>query len=262
MARLAALTAQLRSALRTGSAPLLAGLSAAGFLVVLAVPPSARVSAICGQVALTDLADPALLRILLWSPWGLALDWAVMVLAMMPLLVVQPVSYIRRCSFPSRRNRAVALFSAGYGVCWASAGLALVPAAVVIAAGLPQSLGAPAALAAALVWSASPLAQVARNRCHRLRRIGAFGTLADVDCLRQGVASGSACVAACWPWMIMPMLFETGHAAAMLTVTLLLLAERLVPAGTVRWRLPPALETLAGPLLGAALRRSLCAAGR
>jgi predicted metal-binding membrane protein len=169
---------------------------------------------------------------------------------MMPPLVAQPVSHVWQSSFRARRARAAALFGLSYAAMWVAAGLALVPAAIVLMAVLP---GAPALLAAllmVLLWSASPPAQAARNRCHRVRRIGAFGRAADLDCLAQGVVTGRDCIAACWPWMILPMTAGIMHVAAMLAVTLVLFAERLSPAGPVRWRIPPAWEAVA------ALRRS------
>lgn len=205
---------------------------------------------ICGMVAFSDLPDVAVLWVAFASPRELARDWLVMVLAMMPLLTAQPIAHVRRCSLSARRLCAMAVFAAGYGACWAAAGLLLIPAAAAAGAMLPLGASAPILLAAALVWSGSPPAQVARNRCHRLRRIGAFGLGAWRDCLWQGVTTGSACVATCWPWMLVPMAVGTGHVLVMLLVTLVLLAERMMPPAHVRWRLSPALVAIAGPARG------------
>lgn len=245
-----ALSGQVRCALRRETVPLVAGLSAAGFLLAAMGPAAAGLPAICGVVAFSDLPDMAAFWVALASPRELARDWLVMVLAMMPLLTVQPVAHVRRCSLAVRRLRATAVFAAGYGACWAMAGLVLVPAGAVVIALLPAGTSALVLLAAAVVWSGSPPAQVARNRCHRLHRIGAFGFGAWRDCLRQGVTTGAACVATCWPWMLVPMATGTGHVPVMLLVTLVLLAERMMPPARVRWRLPPAVVAMTGPRLG------------
>jgi predicted metal-binding membrane protein len=247
MGPFAALSGQVRCALRRETILLLAGLSAAGFLLAATSPSAAGLSAICGMAAFSDLPDLAVLWVAFASPRALALDWLVMVLAMMPLLTAQPVAHVWRCSLTARRLRAVAGFAAGYGACWVAAGLVLIPAAAAAGAILPPGARAPILLAAALVWSGWPRAQAARIRCHRLRRIGAFGLGAWRDCLWQGVTTGSACVATCWPWMLVPMAVGTGHVLVMLVVTLVLLAERMMPPVRARWRLPPALVAIAGP---------------
>ena len=131
-------------------------------------------------------------------------------------------------------------------VLFTQAGLPL-PAALLLAILLGPGASAVLVLGTALIWSASPVAQLAHNRCHRNLRIGAFGPAADRDCLRQGVTTGMACVATCWPWMLLPALAGAAHLAAMAAVAAFLLAARLAPASPVRWRVPQALEVMFGP---------------
>lgn len=240
----------LVSQLGLGPLPWLFALSAAGLVAASAMPETGRFSSLCGPIGFAGLASAELWRALIWSPATLFLAWFWMVVAMMPPLVSQPVSHVWQASFRARRARAVALLGLGYAATWMTAGLALVPTAVVLVAKLPDAAAAPVAILMAVVWSASPPAQAARNRCHRVRRIGAFGRAADWDCLAQGVSTGGACVVACWPWMIVPMTLDGLHVPAMIAVTVILFAERLSPAGPVRWRIPPAWEVTAS------LRRS------
>ena len=247
MSRAAAMLGQVQVALRDGPVPMLAGLTVAGFALTAALPAAFHLSTVCGQISVTDI--PALLAVgaVLPSFPALALGWLAMTLAMMPLLVAGPLAHVRRCSLPRRRARAMGLFALGYGMCWAMAGVVLAPAALLLAILLGPGASAVLVLGAALIWSASPVAQLAHNRCHRNLRIGAFGPAADRDCLRQGVTTGMACVATCWPWMLLPALAGKAHLAAMAAVMAFLLAARLAPAGPVRWRVPQALEVLFGP---------------
>lgn len=249
MSRAAALRGQMRIALRGGPVRGLAGLTAAGFALTAALPPAFHLSTICGRIPLADLPGLASARLIFPSLAGLALGWLAMTLAMMPLLVAGPLAHVRRCSLPRRRLRAMLWFALGYGSCWALAGAALAPAALLLAVVLAPGPAAGLSLAVAVAWSASPVAQMARNRCHRTLRIGAFGLAADRDCLRQGIATGVACVGTCWPWMLLPALAGKAHLAVMAAVAVLLLADRLAPAGPVRWRVPSALEVLLGPRL-------------
>ncbi|POF31040.1 copper chaperone [Roseibium marinum] len=242
MSRLAAFAFQLK----LSPMPQLLGLSAAAFMVLGLQPASVRISSICGGVSLDYLADILILEALVRSPSALVLDWLIMVLAMMPPLLSLPVSHILRAPAKGYRIGAACLFALGYGLCWLLAGAVLVPLAFVVAAAAPFPLDTVASFAFALVWSASPSAQSARNRCHRLRRISASGLRTLRDCADQGAMTGTACVAACWPWMIVPMTVENLHLTAMAAVTIVLFAERLAPPAKPQWRSPPVWETLAG----------------
>jgi len=231
--------------LRRGPMPILALLSALGFSLMLSGPTSGAIAAICGTVSLGVLFDPSARQALLWilSPSALLLDWLLMILAMTPVLLAQPVSYVRRSSVPTRRWRGLLMFALGYGGVWVAVGglIGLISAAFV---GLFGSGATASAILLALLWSSTPQAQMARNACHRMRRLRVQGWLAAYDCWRQGLQSGAACVGTCWLWMVVPLTTATLHEAAMLVVVVATFLERLLPAAPAMWRRPPVLEVI------------------
>lgn len=234
------------SFLSTASPPLrgLALVAAGGFIASALLPASQGLSALCGALGRIPLSE---LRLALgpgWSAWPALAEWSLMVAAMMPLLIADPVDNVWRSSIASRRPRALGLFALGYASLWVAAAIMLVPAAVVMLFLAPGSFAFLGALALALTWSASPAAQEARNLCHRRHRVGAFGPRADRECLAHGLRTGAACVMTCWPWMLVPITVAAAHVPAMAAVTLVLFCERIVPAGTPRWQVPPVVETL------------------
>lgn len=247
--RLKACVAQLRQPPMPG----LLTLAALGLALHLALPRGDGLAAFCGTVSLGVLLDPEAWRALGWSPGRLAFDWAAMVLLMMPPLVSAQVAHVGRSVRRDCRPRALLAFALGYGGCWVLAGVLLVPVELVVSALLPVGFDTAAVLAGALIWSASPPAQAARNRCHRLERVGAGGHGA----LRHGVLTGGACIAACWAWMVVPLTVATGHSLTMLGVAFYLLAERLAPAATLHWRRPPGLSVLGGLRMPMRHRRPL-----
>lgn len=170
-------------------------------------------------------------------PGRLMMDWAIMLLAMMPPLLAVPIMHVWRSSLPRRRGRAIGHFVLGYGAVWMAAGLPLTILALLL-----QLIAGPAAfavlLALAVIWSASPWQRIALNRGHRLRRIGLFGRAADRDCLAFGAVHGGWCIASCWLWMMVPLAAGPWHLAAMVAAGAAMLGERLAPPGAPRWRLP------------------------
>lgn len=168
-------------------------------------------------------------------------EWMLMVAAMMTPLIVPTLNHVWHSSLAHRRFDSLVAIGLGYGACWAVAGIVLMPAA----AALGQGWGAAfAILALAVAWSCSPIAQYARNRCHRVRGINPFGLAADRDSFVQGVVAGGPCVLACWPWMLVPMAAPGGHLALTAAVTLVLFLERLAEPRRPAWRAPAAVETI------------------
>lgn len=222
----------------------LLAVATAGCIASAMLPPQASLSALCGSLGRVPLADWPMLMGPVWSPIGLSLAWLVMLTAMMPPLLAEPVRHVWHASMPVRRAWAVLLCALGYVLLWMLAGVILVPTALRMSASVPDGTAAAVSLGLALLWSASPSAQQARNRCHRTLRVGAHGRRADLECLIYGMNVGSACVWLCWPWMLVPMMSETGHVAAMVGVGLWLLLDRLFPPRRPGWRLPPALGEL------------------
>ena len=85
----------------------------------------------------------------------------------------------------------IVLFALAYAAVWTAAMTLL----AVASAGLAVlGVGWVASLAVAALWHATPARQASLNRCHRLPRLGAFGWLADRDCLAYGFTSGLWCV--------------------------------------------------------------------
>ena len=230
----------------TASPPLpgLALVAAGGFAASALLPGSDGVTALCGALGRVPLSELPLALGPGWSVWPVLAEWSLMVVAMMPLLIADPVDNVWRSSLASRRPRALCLFALGYALPWLAAAAVLIPAAALLRLALPGWVALAAALGLALAWSASPLSQVARNRCHRRHRVGAAGPRADRECLSHGLNTGAACVLTCWPWMLVPFAVEAGHMLVMVAVALVLFCERIVPAGAPRWQVPPAFETL------------------
>lgn len=235
----------LPAGLRRGALPWLLAIAAAGLILSASLADSVRLPALCGSLSLAAIGHQALLEVSITSPGLLAASWLVMLVAMMPPVLVQPVMHIRHRSPARRRWRALGLFAAGYAGIWMAAGLLLVPAGVLLRIVAPAAAAPVAALLLALAWSGSPAGQAARNRCHRLYRIAPFGRPADRDALRHGLLTGTFCAAACWPWMLLPMVVDGWHMAAMIVVAMILIAERAAPGARVAWRIPPVFQMLA-----------------
>ena len=225
--------------------PWLLAITTTGFAATALLPRVSRLPTICSAGG--GGGDRLLLSA--QSAPLLAVEWVLMLLAMMPPLLVVPIAHVWRSSVAWRRARALGLFVLGYTAVWTAAGAVLVPVAVALRAALPGA-AALLALGLALAWSAAPMSRVALNRCHRLRRIGALGRSADRDCLAGGVSTGLDCAAACWPWMLVPL--ECGAAAlpTMALVAALLFVERALPSAPAAWRWPLAFSlTAAAPPL-------------
>lgn len=207
-------------------------------LVLLAyLPTYLSISAYCGALSKVPIGDwITVLRPL--APLDLLMGWCLMLLAMMTPLAADPLRHVWFASFPTRRGSAVLLCSCGYFGVWILAS----PGIIVISWAL-RTVGAwatPVAIAASLVWSFSPWSQHARNRCHRLLRVGAHGFRANGECLVQGIYSGATCVAVCWPWMLVPMVVSGyAHIFAMIGISLWLTVERVLPPRVPGWRWPP-----------------------
>ena len=231
--------------LRSGPLPWLLAVAAAALVATALLHEPSRLPDLCGAFDPAALAGAATLLVHVWTPGDIVLAWLLMLAAMMPPLLAQPVGHVWLSSFRTRRARSVGLFALGYAAVWLGAGAVLVPLAVLLRIGASEATAGSACIALAFAWSSSPAAQVARNRCHRVRRISASGTAADRDCLAQGVTSGVACAAACWPWMLTPMAVGGLHLPVMAAITLLLFLERLAPPRCPVWQPPPSLGMLA-----------------
>lgn len=222
-------------------------------LVALLVSPAVEgrilVPLICGGAGTGfDSARQAQLLLSFNTPWLLAFAWLIMIVAMMAPLLAGPLRHVRSSSLPRRRTHAAAALMVGYFAIGLAAGLPLLLGGLALAAALGNPFAAGlAALAAGLVWSASPWSQRARNRAHRVQRIGLTGMAVLNDSLRYGARVGLWCTLACLPWMIVPLFFRHFHGAAMLGVALIILAEDLRGTSRPGWRWPFPLNLLIAP---------------
>lgn len=179
-------------------------------------------------------------------PFAIAGAWALMFVAMMTPLLLRPLTHVYARSFRARRARSMALFTAGYAAIWLIAGTILVTLALLFYSAL-GAFALPLTLSAVVLWQMSPAKQYCLNRCHTESELAAFGAAADRDALRYGLKHGSWCAGSCWGLMLLPMLVEHGHLAAMILGAFWGFAERYerpVPL-TWRWRWPAKLVRLA-----------------
>jgi predicted metal-binding membrane protein len=127
--------------------------------------------------------------------------WSLMALAMMLPAALPATAHVAVNSLSRRRGRAVSQFLVAYLAPWLAFGalvllvLALLPTdrVVVLLA---------VALAVATAWELSPAKQWALNRCHRTSPLPPRGWRASLGATRYGVLHGGACVASCWPLML------------------------------------------------------------
>lgn len=218
--------------------PLLLFSAVAWFLLVVA-PGSASVFLHCPATKSWMSLSASFGMLLSMNPLAhLAEAWALMLIAMMAPMLVQPIRHIRLRSFTHRRARSIMLFVIAYAAIWMLAGVILIALAQGFRALVPDS---PVLLAltsfVAIVWQFSPVKQRSLNRGHAHPVLRAFGWTADIDALQFGVTHGTWCVASCWLLMLLMLLVPYSHVAVMGAVTLLVWAERLENPAEPRWDL-------------------------
>ena len=169
------------------------------------------------------------------APGQLVTAWTAMLLAMLPPMVAVPIMRLRDNALRRNRQMLVAVFVLGYGGVWLAAGLL-----ALVLSGLLAQTASPFVIAAALtaLWHGSPARQCVLNGCHRRPLLRAFGRQAVADTLRHGLRSGSLCVAACLPLMLLSARAGGVHLAAMALAGLWLAVERQLPPRPPRWLLP------------------------
>lgn len=230
--------AQIVRHLRSPPTAWLIGASIAAFATLAIAARAAPAIQFCGDpLAVALLLATGSFTWALFDVAGSLYGWLLMFCAMMLPLVVLPVDHIARTTLRSRLPATIGAFLVGYMVAWLPIGLAvtLLAAAIRIVAG--TAWGPAIAAIAAMVWSASPLAQMARNRAHRQPPLAIGKGEAERDCAIFGWRTGSWCALACWPWMVVGM--PAGDSVLpMLAITGVLLAERAMPPGAPRWQLP------------------------
>ena len=201
------------------------------------------VPAICGVSLDRNLTElwPYPEAILLAEPLGQAvLGWSLMLSAMMPPLLRQPLAYLWEGRATTGRCRASGLFLLGYGGVWMLVGFVLMPVAIAIDI-LASDARFPAVVAAgliALAWQTTPVKQAALQSCQRRPPMALYGPGADRDCLRYGVSTAVACFGACWALMLVPLAVHRLDCLAMAIVAAILLIERQAPPRRPAWGCP------------------------
>ncbi len=161
--------------------------------------------------------------------------WTLMMAAMM-LPAVSPVAALYARSFERPRGGRLAEFTLGYLLVWAAIGIpAFAVALAVDALAMAQPGGARwgvvGALLAVAVYQLTPLKRLCLEHCRSpfsqlLHYAGYRGALRD---LRVGAHHGLYCAGCCWPLMLVLVAVGTMNLAAMLALTAVISAEKLLP---------------------------------
>jgi len=215
---------------------LLASLAGWGLLIAFGHPP-VMVGLCSGR--LFDLGgglSGASLALQVNGLAALAGCWALMLLAMTPPLLAQPLRRVWRGSLARRRGSVIAAFLLAYASVWMAAGAVLMAAAGVL--GAAGAAGFAVALGLVLAWSLLPLRRACLARAHSAPRLRIFGLAAHVDGLAYGARSGLWCAGACWPLMLAPLLTGEWRLPAMAVAAVVMAAQRLSPVSTLRWDPP------------------------
>jgi predicted metal-binding membrane protein len=163
------------------------------------------------------------------APARWAVEWALMIVAMMFPLLMPMVRHVAARSFAARRERSVGLFVAGFTVVWLAAAAASSVALVVARAVLQTFHLAPWAglicCGLAALWQVSAAKRRAINRCHGTVALRPWADDADRDAIGFGTLHGTRCVSSCLPVMVLPLVGGYGL-GAMAAISAILLAER------------------------------------
>ena len=217
-----------------GAWPPLLLASAAGWLAMAYERSIPWLGALCRPAAAGDgarkLAELLSLGVAPLAHWGL------MLLAMMPPLLAQPMHHLWHRSLIRSRGRTIALFFVGYLAVWMPVVGALAGTESMLRQIAPEAEWPPLALsmALALLWQASPLKRRCLERCHRLPELASFGAKADLGCLRYGLSTAIWCAGSCWALMLIPMSGDyPGQLGAMIAVALFSSIERQGLCGSI-----------------------------
>jgi predicted metal-binding membrane protein len=152
--------------------------------------------------------------------------WALMSVAMNLPTAVPATRHVAVNSFRRRRRRAVAEFLAVYLALWLAFGLAAMTGLALLPAASPGLLPI-AGLALAAAWELSPLKRRALNGCHRSAPLPPRGWRASAGVARFGLINGTACIASCWPAMLLMLTAPAGRLAWCAGLTAMMASEKL-----------------------------------
>jgi len=180
--------------------------------------------------------------------------WSVMVVAMMGPATLPALRYIEYNTLWWRRGRAIGLYVVAWLGLWTIFG-----AVVQLMKSFNGTLNPTAVfafcLAAAAIWQITPAKRQALNDCHRPAPLPPFSWPATKGVLRYGARTTSACIRACWAFMLVMAVTPAAEFGWMLALTGAVTAERFTqrPRRTTRY--------IAVMLAFAALTMSVLAVG-
>ena len=166
-----------------------------------------------------------------------AVHWTLMIAAMMFPPLIGQLRVVAARSLWSRRNRALALFLAGYSALWLLFGLAAEMVLLFQNALDPMAsvYVGPACFLLAALWQLSPQKRRSLVACHFTAPLAPFGWRAYFDCFRHGVGIAANCCISCWALMF--ACAAAGHALwAMLAISFVSWSERAHPRPSQGWR--------------------------
>jgi predicted metal-binding membrane protein len=161
-----------------------------------------------------------------------------MTASMMAPFLIEPERHGVARSLRSRRTRAVGLVVGAHLLVWTVCGVVAQVSVGLLVARVGSAPALTAALLAALVWQACPMAQRLANRHHAHPPLAAFGRAADVGLVGYGVRHAAACWGACWPVMLLPAVDGAHALAAMALGSLWIWAFALEGPARPEWRVP------------------------
>lgn len=167
-----------------------------------------------------------------FRPGLAALEWALMITAMMLPLIGAELEHLRARVFARDRGAVMGTFLFGYLGAWLLAGIAAI-AVGLLAKALLQTAGPvldtpllPIALAA--LWLISRRRKAFVYRCHYRPVLVAGGPQARIGAFVQGIGNARYCIASCLPLMV-AMQIAGGGLWGMALLACVLVTERRVP---------------------------------
>ena len=171
---------------------------------------------------------------------------AAMTVGMMVPLALPAAGHVAQNSLRRQRREAVVTFLGAFAAIWILVALGAELVAVIVGWVLPVTQGSLiAATIAAIAWHWTPWRRRALRACARSRPLPPDGWSATEARLAFGVEFGARCATTCWPAMLLVMSAGTWHVLVALPLTVVLLAERSLPAvRRSRWIVPAAIGAI------------------
>lgn len=160
-------------------------------------------------------------------------EWSLMVVAMMVPITLPAVRYVGLNSMRSRRQRAMALYTAVYVGVWVLFGIAALGTHHLLSVhlGAGDRVLLALALAVAACWQLTRAKRRALFACGRTVPLPPTGRRADEGCIRFALLQAWRCVRSCWAIMLVMVVVGHSSLAWMVALTALVVAEELTIGG-------------------------------